>query len=382
MERKIFINIFFEKKNILLVYISVITLFTIFLGIQTIFFGNQLEQSIYPDMELYGAPDEDGVMRYKLYNDIGDVPDKLEKELESGVRFQNVILRNLLTVSDNFNIVEYRVCGMDNQDIKLLEKNIKSGQIPKTGEKGVLLGSYAARYFNVDVGDKMEIKISLDKDNMGAPEGEYYVSGILNDNMQFYKGSIIVSKETWSMEHQEVKDNMLYLYIDNDEAYKNVVETINRLDEPDTAFINIMNNYDSAATARNSIISNILVICVISLIVIVLLFFFLMRGMVKKIGLLKALGLPEKIIIKIFCGGLLMITISAILISFVCEYGVVLYMNMQAAEFYGFEVQAYSVNKYAVIAVLALNLVNMIASASTVIWYGKKVSPREAMLKI
>ena len=134
MERKIFINIFFEKKNILLVYISVITLFTIFFFFFTIFFGNQLEQSIYPDMELYGAPDEDGVMRYKLYNDIGDVPDKLEKELESGVRFQNVILRNLLTVSDNFNIVEYRVCGMDNQDIKLLEKNIKSGQIPKTGE--------------------------------------------------------------------------------------------------------------------------------------------------------------------------------------------------------------------------------------------------------
>ncbi|MFP3156390.1 hypothetical protein LQZ18_18585 [Lachnospiraceae bacterium ZAX-1] len=65
---------------------------------------------------------------------------------------------------------------------------------------------------------------------MDALEGQYTVSGILNDNLQFFKGSVIVSKETWNKKHEKVKENMLYLYIDNDEAYKNTIEAINRLD--------------------------------------------------------------------------------------------------------------------------------------------------------
>lgn len=381
MRRKIFINIFFEKRNALTVYIAIITLFTMFLGVQTIFLGNQLEKSNFPDMEIYGAPDEDGVMRFKLYNDIGDVPQILEDETNGGVRFQSVIIRNLLTVSDNFNQVQYRVIGMLDSDIALFSKYMKSGQIPQADRKEVLLGSYAARYFGVDVGDRLDLKLTLSKDNMDEPEGEYVVSGILNDNQQYYKGSIIISKETWQKENMQVKDNMLYLYMNSEDGYKNVLSAIESLDDQNARLINIANNYSATNSAKSSIMNSIVVICAISLIVIALLFFFLMRGMGKKIGLLKALGLPEKKITQILCGGLLIITIIAVVVSLTCEFGVVTYMNAQATKFYGFKVKEYSVNKYAILAVLSLNIINMMAASITVTWFGKKISPRDAMLK-
>lgn len=107
-----------------------------------------------------------------------------------------------------------------------------------------------------------------------------------------------------------------------------------------------------------------------------------MRGINKKIGLLKALGLPEKNIIKIFCGGLLFITIISIGVSFGCEIGVVMYMNSKASTFYGFPVSEYFMNRYSVLSVVGLNIINMLTASFTVIWLGKRVSPREAMLKM
>lgn len=367
MRRKIFVNIFFEKRNALTIYIAVITLFTMFLGVQTIFLGNQLEKSNRPDMEIYGAMDEDGVMRYKLYNDIDTVPEILEKETGSGVRFQSLIVRNVLTASDNFNQVQYWVLGMLDEDIGRFRKNMKAGNIPAAGQKEVLMGSYAARYFGVDVGDRLDLKLTLQKNNMDEPEREYIVSGILSDNLQYYKGSMILSKDTWQKENGQIEDNMLYLYINSDEGYKNISAAIEGLDDNSAGLINIANSYDAANSTKSSIRNSIIVICAISLMVIILLFIFLMKGMGKKIGLLKALGLPEREITRILCGGLLGITVIAVAVSLACEYGVVTYMNSQATAFYGFKVKEYSVNKYAILAVVLLNMVNMLAASVTAI---------------
>lgn len=382
MNKKIFINIFFEKRNILFLYLSILTLFTMFLGIQIIFLGKQLETSTYPAMSLHGALDEDGIFRYKLFNDIGDIPEILKKEIVSGVKFQAGVQRNLLTMNDNFNQIQYRIWGMTEDDIISLGKNLKSGRIPTSGEKELLIGSYAARYFGIDIGDKFNIKVSLYSDNAHENEGEYIVSGIMSDNLEFFKGSVILSKETWELENEKVKDNVLFLYIDNDAAYKHTMDVINGLDDAVSRLISISDNYSGTSSMRKSIINSIIVICVISLIIIILLFFFLMKGMTKKIGLLKALGLPEKNITQIFCGGLMIITLIAVTISLASAYALVFYMNAQASEFYGFAVEEYNVSYYVLIAIFTLNIVNMLAAAITVTWFGKKISPRDAMLKI
>lgn len=91
MGRKIFIRIFFEKRIMLTIYIWIITMFTIFLGVESIFLSKQFQESLRPDIVVNGAMDQDGVMRYKMYNDLGNVPGKLEKELDA----QPIVVRNL-----------------------------------------------------------------------------------------------------------------------------------------------------------------------------------------------------------------------------------------------------------------------------------------------
>lgn len=381
MAKKIFVNIFFEKRNMLVLYIVIVTMFTMFLGVQSIFIGKQVEETLYPDIIVNGAMDEDGVMRYKLYNDIGNVPEEIERRLGDKVDTQSAVVRNLLTISDNFNNVEYRVYGMNDQDIEKLNKYIKSGKAPQSGKKEVLIGSYAARYYGFNIGDKLSMGITLNKDNMDSQEGEYTVSGILSDNIDYFKGSMIISKDSWCQENEQVEDNIILFYLGSDKEYKDTVDVISSLQDEAASMLNILNNYAGTSATKKSLTSSIVVICIVSMLVIILLFFFLMRGMVKKIGLLKALGLPEKSITKIFSGGLIMITIIAVAASILCEYGVVTYLNSEATKFYGFEVVEYSINKYAIISVLALNILNMLTATVTITWLGKRVSPRDAMVK-
>lgn len=381
MGRKVFINIFFEKKTMLAVYVSIITIFTVFLGIQSILLGKQFQETLCPDIVLNGAMDEDGVMRYKLYQDIGSVPDTLEGDLKGKVKVQPVIIRNLLTASNDLNRVEYRVYGMHDNDISELSRYLKKGKLPASGKNEILIGSYASRFYKAGVGDTLNLPVTLGKDNSSCEDGVYTVSGVLSDNVDFFKGAIILSKETWCNANSDIQDNAVFMYVADEKAYKAATEAINSLEDEAASSISVSNNYFGNSSAKKSFSQSLSVICVVSLIVIVLLFFFLMRGMSKKIGLLKALGLPEKSITRIFCGGLFIITVIAVAVSLVYEYSFVMYMNSKANEFYGFHVSEYSLNRYSIISVLALNLINMLAAAVTITWLGKKVSPRDAMLK-
>lgn len=293
-------------------------------------------------------------MRYRLFQGIGSVSDILEEKLKGDADVQPVTVRNLLTVSHDLDKIEYRVYGMHSDDINGLSKCLKEGKIPSDRKKEVLLGSYASRYYQAGVGDKLNIGITLEKENDNVQEGMYVVSGILSDNADYFKGAVILSKEDWCEQNGEIEDNAVFIYL---------------------------NNYFGNSEARKSFSQSVGVICIVSMIVIVMLFFFLMRGMVKKIGLLKALGLPEKNIITIFCGGLFAITMFAVGLSLIYEYTFVLYMNYKANEFYGYPVREYSLNGYSVSSIVALNLINMLTAAVTIIWLNKKVSLRGAMLK-
>lgn len=320
-------------------------------------------------------------MRYRLFQGIGSVSDILEEKLKGDADVQPVTVRNLLTVSHDLDKIEYRVYGMHSDDINGLSKCLKEGKIPSDRKKEVLLGSYASRYYQAGVGDKLNIGITLEKENDNVQEGMYVVSGILSDNADYFKGAIILSKEDWCEQNGEIEDNAVFIYLENEQGYQAAVDAINGLDGRDAGRISVANNYFGNSEARKSFSQSVGVICIVSMIVIVMLFFFLMRGMSKKIGLLKALGLPEKNIITIFCGGLFAITMFAVGLSLIYEYTFVLYMNYKANEFYGYPVREYSLNGYSVSSIVALNLINMLTAAVTIIWLNKKVSPRDAMLK-
>lgn len=301
MKRKIFVNLFFEKKSYLMLYIIIITLFTVYIGLQSIFLEKQFQQSFYPDVVINGSMDEDGVMRYKLYRDIDGVVNELDNTVPDNVNYQKLVERNLLFVNDGINQIEYRVLGMNDKDISIFSNYLSQGSsLPSNGKKEVLLGAYAARYYKLNIGDKIQIGLSLDKDNDAASEGEYTVCGILNDNVDYFKGSLIMSKDTWSNQYGEVADNTILFYFKNDEEYKNVMNSIDALSKENSAKMNLMSNYANNRSAKESFYNNVKFIIALSIVAIIVLLFFLIRGMKKKVGLLKALGLPEKNVIKFF----------------------------------------------------------------------------------
>lgn len=383
MKRKIFVNLFFEKKSYLMLYIIIITLFTVYIGLQSIFLEKQFQKSFYPDIVINGSMDEDGVMRYKLYRDIDGVVNELDNTVPDNVNYQKLVERNLLFVNDGINQIEYRVLGMNDKDISIFSNYLSKGSsLPSNGKKEVLLGAYAARYYKLNIGDKIQIPLSLDKDNDTESEGEYTVCGILNDNVDYFKGSLIMSKDTWSAQYGEVADNTILFYFKNDEEYKNVMNSIDSLSKENSATMNIMSNYANNRSAKESFYNNVKFIIALSIVAIIVLLFFLIRGMKKKIGLLKALGLPEKNVIKIFCGGLLLITIFALVLSIGFEFLFVNMLNSKSSSFYGFAVKEYFVNKYSFIAILGVNLINILVATITVISFEKRISPHDAMLSL
>lgn len=75
-----------------------------------------------------------------------------------------------------------------------------------------------------------------------------------------------------------------------------------------------------------------------------------------------------------------MITIFALVLSIGFEYLFVNMLNSKSSSFYGFAVKEYFVNRYSFIAILGVNLINILVATITVISFEKRISPYDAML--
>jgi predicted lysophospholipase L1 biosynthesis ABC-type transport system permease subunit len=70
---------------------------------------------------------------------------------------------------------------------------------------------------------------------------------------------------------------------------------------------------------------------------------YLVKGINKKIGILKALGIKDSIIIKIFVGGLAWVSTVALSISILVVFVINYFINKQLSNFLGFSVTRYKI---------------------------------------
>jgi ABC-type lipoprotein release transport system permease subunit len=377
---KIFNKFLFERKSYLYLFSFVLAAFSLYTAIQGIFLSNQVESSIQPQIELYGSLDDDGIMRYKLLNSVGNLASVLTEKLDKGIGVSGAVVRNMLTVNNFAMRVDYWVWGLPDNRIKDLSRYLSRGRIPDEGKSEVLIGGYAAKHFEVGVNDVLDM--TLKAENLEGNTSEYVVSGILNDSVDYYKGALIISKDHWINKNGHVDDNFILLYLQNDGEYKKAAEAIENLDGKEMEGVSVNSRYQQSNWWQGGIIGRHVATLSIDAIVIFMIISYTMKGISKKIGLLKALGLPDKYIAKSLYSGFLLISAPIVALSILAGFGFAFFLNRQASNFYGFPVVLYKFDLFTLANVIGLNILIIIAVMLTATYLSKKISPRDAMLKI
>ncbi|MFA9377822.1 MAG: FtsX-like permease family protein [Lachnotalea sp.] len=384
MKFKIFTKILFEKKRILILYILMIIFALTFLNMRLISMDNDLKQSNVPDIIIKGKMDEDGVLKYKYYNGIPELASQLSETLASKAKVYGIVTRSMMTDRDPLtnNYIEYTIYGVPNDFLKNeLNDEMTKGNLPEEDKNQAIMGNYAQNYYNVNVEDKIEQPITLNSDWQKNDIGLYTLSGVLSNNLEYFKGAIILSKDTFKNKYQNVDDNIVYIYVDNKEAYEQALAAVQEIKMNDTTIGTItMNFYAKQYTIRNAFIGCIS-IALISVVFILLLIAYLMKGTTVKIGILKALGLPNRTIILTFNGGIFITLLLSSLLSLITTYITTILFNQSLSNFLGYKVIEYNVNSYCVFADVGFVLLCFLVSYMHIYRINNKTLPKEAMAK-
>lgn len=382
---KLFVSILFSKKSILVLYIMVIIFLLTFLNFRLIDSYNTMQQADMPDIVVKGKMDADGELKYKYYNDISDLADQLKSKLNGDIKIYSIVARSMMTERDPLtnNFIEYTIYGVSNEYLQnVLNKNIQNGSALENGGQQLLMGSYAKNYYDLKIGDKVNQPITLKKDWLQEDIGLYQLSGELSNQMSYFRGGIFLSREDFEEKYGKLNDNMIFIYVNDKNKYNEALDLLQNIKMNDDSIGTInMNYYEKHSIIKNTIL-NCVSIGILSIIIILLLVSYLMKGSSKKIGILKALGMPNKILVSVFNGGMMIVLFLSMFLAFFTTEVLAMIYNSYLSNFYGFRVKEFTFNFYCILADLILIFICFGALLMRVYRLTMKTSPKAAMQKI
>lgn len=382
---KLFVSILFSKKSILVLYIMVIIFLLTFLNFRLIDSYNTMQQADMPDIVVKGKMDADGELKYKYYNDISDLAEQLKSKLNGDIKIYSIVARSMMTERDPLtnNFIEYTIYGVSNEYLQnVLNKNIQNGSALENGGQQLLMGSYAKNYYDLKIGDKVNQPITLKKDWLQEDIGLYQLSGELSNQMSYFKGGIFLSREDFEEKYGKLNDNMIFIYVNDKNKYNEALDLLQNIKMNDDSIGTInMNYYEKHSIIKNTIL-NCVSIGILSIIIILLLVSYLMKGSSKKIGILKALGMPNKILVSVFNGGMMIVLFLSMFLAFFTTEVLAMIYNSYLSNFYGFRVKEFTFNFYCILADLILIFICFGALLMRVYRLTMKTSPKAAMQKI
>ncbi|WP_163192190.1 ABC transporter permease [Clostridium thermarum] len=382
MQTKIFTRVFFGRKKFLILFFMVFSLAVLFINIQIMLTTNQSEQVATPDLTVSGRIDDDGIFRYKMYNDLPGFNEDLKEQVgEEEAAVYGLVCRNLMIKNNAFNRIAYSIFGVQDSFFStVLSKYIDKGRLPEQGKKEIVLGSLAAKFYELSVGDKFNFPISLNKEIEMDNKTEYVVSGILSDNVEYFKGGVFISKETFESEYNKVDENMSLIYVSDRTSYDKVEKALQEISSQ-YGVGSIESFYSSNRSLKQSLILNITTMIAISLTFVLILLAFLLKGISKKIGLLKSLGILDTYIIKIFSIGIGIVSVLSTIIGLTGTYLLMGVLNRSVSDFLGYNVEKYKINNYVYMSSASLCILIFMAVFITIAVVSRRISPRDAMLK-
>lgn len=357
---KVFVKVFFEKWKYMIMYsLSIITFWFVLFGNVASTASDAHYEKLMPDIEIRGKGAGDS---YKLYEALDT---SAEKELaEKGERVYGMTVRNLYTFSDAYYHVSYRIYGTEGRFFTEIKDYLKLGKLPEDGKAQAVIGSNVAKLLNVGVGDVLDVPITLEADGEKSKQ-EYIVSGILKTEAEFFSDGIYISKDTYKELECAVEYNTLYIYAKSRQSCENIISYIENSDK--TGGIGeIVSHYAEKVSLSDAIRKALIKTMQLSAVVLTAVFVSLMKHTGRKIGLMKAMGVSDKDIMRLLVKGFGVYNLVGMLLSYMSLIFIRLTMGISLP----ISVILYSIYSYGIIFAVTIIILFVLC---------KRTSPRLAM---
>lgn len=309
MRTKIFIILFFDKVKFIWFFLFLVTLsgYLIMLQVDGLLLVESDTIEI-PDIEIMGNQysDSDGL------GEFNKLAAQLDEMKNSNTQIYHIFTKNLYTFSSPFYEVSFQSYAVEKAFFKQFANRLEQGTIPKQGKQEVLLGYNAALYYQLEVGDLINEKMPFD---IGTDKENYIVSGILGKEYGYFRNGFYLLKENYQVLNRMPKDNMIMIYTSNGKDYKEMTDVIYELKSKDNV-LTYVDNYKAKASEKNKPLKDFALVIAECLLFLDLLYLFMSRGLEKKVGIIKALGIPDRKVLIISGTGFAVLIIFALIMIF------------------------------------------------------------------
>lgn len=313
MHTKLFVILFFDKVRFILLFLFLVSASSYLIVKQIDGLMREPEAIEIPDIEIMSSQEEEYPDTDIIEESLDELVMELNEMADYDTEIYGMTARNLYTFSSPFYYVSFRIYGAEEHFFEQFKNRLVYGTIPCQGRKEVLVGNNAALFYELQVGDIINEKIELDAD---AEYGEYIVSGILEEKDKYFGNGFYIVKENFQNLNMIPEDNMIMIYVSGKRIYKEITSHIDNI-KSKYKIGEYVDNYKEKIKEKNKPVKSIILTFMISFLLLELVYIYISKGMGKKAGIIKALGIPDSRVFIICALGFGVLIILASVIVFV-----------------------------------------------------------------
>ena len=381
MRLHLFFKELFGGPTKMMQYFGVVMVVYLLLCCNLLLFFQNTDSSVQPDVLWCGSKTASSysALSDELYSLLNNTSDN---DLE--VYKLNFVFSYTYGADGLISALKYSCYSFDHSFFtNKISDSLATGSIPQKGKKEAVLGPNLAKELNLKVGDVISNRpqkigttdaafVPLD---FGRPDvtEEYKVSGILNPTSDIFDFSVLVDSSTVA----NTDANQIWIYLPNSKSkkvYENLSISPLHYGVSQIEDIYIANH----KTFRKRAFNTAYILILISLMDFFLISY-VFKGVGRKLGVLKAIGISEKYIIQSYYFGLVIFNLCGTVLGALFMHTCTAVLNKMKASLYEIEYSAYKVDTNMYI-LLALSFVVSVTVTYMGLYYRLyKISPKVAM---
>lgn len=309
----------------------------------------------------------------------GDFVHEFQRRAAGKAEAFPVTQRFLMNVMNLYGDFRFHMFGVP-QDFmdRQLAGLVLAGRVPRPGEAGLVVGNSAALRWELSVGDVFTATLAADPAAGAIP---YTVTGVLDPNaMDYFDRGLFASSESFeALTGKTVAANSLFIFLKPGVDPEDIGTLPGEI--PGGRSLAAIRLKSPGFQQKARLISGIVLIglCSLSLFQSIQV---ILNNSAKRVGLLKALGMPDLHVALIFAQGVLAVFALATLLGVGLASGIFLYLNREIGKMLMAPVQIYRLTWAAVLTLLAMLAGALAIVIAGVLYRTRRVPPRKAMLEI
>lgn len=386
MKRRIFIKEFLGKKSTTVFLILAFLSINIILAFITNSLLNQFDGAKRPDVVVYGKANQEMV----YMNIANEIDYFLENDTNNYFHiFPCKAVQCLEVTQSPMKKANIEINAFKSDYLKKhVQSMLSEGRLPEKDNE-VLAGNYFLNYFSLKNGDNIGTEVLFDNRgeptmllnlDIGNPEVEFMdfkefkvVGVVKNPTYQF---TVIRTFE------KDYQPNKMLIYFNNGKAslekFKELRDDL-EIDIPSNNFGSYSIQYNEGENL--SLIVSFSVQLLVFLIISMLIILYITKGMKKKIGILKSLGIKDKSVINLIAKNFLIFIVVIDFIALGITNVLFTLLNKSIDDFYGFQVNTFAITRDVLLVNIVFNVLLSIIIFVSVKVRTTKSTPKESMLR-